>query len=246
MSGHSKWSTIKHRKGAKDAKRSKIFTKIIKELTVAAKEAGPDPEANSRLRLAVQNAKGANMPKDTIERAINRGSGSDGVVYQEVTFEGYGPNGIAVFVECATDNNTRTVSNIRAIFNKHNGSMGKNGSLEFLFIRKGVFTIEAAEIDEEEFILEAIDGGAEDVVKEGDLFLIYSSFDDFGNMQNKLEELSIEPKSAELQRIPLNTTALDVGSAKKVLAMIEKFEDDDDVQNVYHNLELTDELMATL
>ncbi|RMG79342.1 MAG: YebC/PmpR family DNA-binding transcriptional regulator [Bacteroidetes bacterium] len=171
MAGHSKWANIKHRKSAQDAKRAKIFTKIIRELTTASKEGGPDPESNPRLRLAIQNARGANMPKDTIERAIKKGQGGDAESYQEVTFEGYGPHGIAIFIEATTDNNNRTVANIRAIFNKHNGSLDKKGALEFMFERKGVFTIpvEQVKIDPEEFEMELIDGGLEEIVKEDDV-----------------------------------------------------------------------------
>ncbi len=248
MAGHSKWANIKHRKSAQDAKRAKIFTKIIRELTTASKEGGPDPESNPRLRLAIQNARGANMPKDTIERAIKKGQGGDAESYQEVTFEGYGPHGIAIFIEATTDNNNRTVANIRAIFNKHNGSLDKKGALEFMFERKGVFTIpvEQVKIDPEEFEMELIDGGLEEIVKEDDVYIVYTSFEDFGTMQKKLEEMGIEPKSAELQRIPTSTKTLDLEAAKSVLKMIDKFEEDDDVTNVYHNLELTDELMEEL
>ncbi|MFQ5335955.1 MAG: YebC/PmpR family DNA-binding transcriptional regulator [Flavobacteriales bacterium] len=246
MSGHSKWANIKHRKGAQDARRSKIFTKLIKELTVASKEGGTDPESNPRLRLAIQNAKGANMPKDTIDKAIKKGQGGDADNYQEVTYEGYAPNGVPIFIEATTDNINRTVSNVRAIFTKYGGSLGKNGSLEFLFDRKGVFTIQAGELDEDELTLELIDGGAEEVEREDDVFVVYASFEDFGNMQRKLEEMHIEPISAEVQRIAKNTTTLKVEASKKVLKMIDAFEDDDDVQKVFHNLELTDELMAAL
>ena len=160
MAGHSKWANIKHRKGAQDAKRSKIFTRIIKELTVAVKEAGTDPDTNPRLRTAMQNAKGANMPKDTIERTVKKASGADGTSYEEVSFEGYASNGVAVFVECTTDNNNRTVANIRAIFSKYGGNLGTNGSLEFIFDRKGVFTIAADKVTMglEEFEMELIDG----------------------------------------------------------------------------------------
>lgn len=246
MSGHSKWANIKHRKGAKDKKRSKIFFKIIREITVASRISGIDSSSNPRLRLALQNAKGANMPKDTIERAIKKGQGREAENYQEVTYEGYAPHGIAIYVETTTDNINRTVADIRAIFTKHGGNLGKNGSLEFIFDRKGVFTVEAEGLDEDEFTLEAIDGGAEDVVKEEDIFVIYTSFADFGNMQKKLDTLGIEPKNAEIQRIPRETKAIDAASAIKVLGMIDKFEDEDDVQHVFHNLELTDELMKEL
>jgi YebC/PmpR family DNA-binding regulatory protein len=245
MAGHSKWANIKHRKGAQDAKRSKIFTRIIKELTVAVKEGGSDPDTNPRLRTAMQNAKGANMPKDTIVRTVKKASGADGASYEEVTFEGYASNGVAVFVECTTDNNNRTVANIRAIFSKYGGNLGTNGSLEFIFDRKGVFTIAAEKIsmDLEEFEMELIDVGLEELEKEGEIVLAYTNFTDFSAMQKKLEELGIELQSAELQRIPNSTKALDVDKSKSVLNMIDKFEEDDDVQNVFHNLEMTEELM---
>ncbi len=245
MSGHSKWANIKHRKGAQDAKRSKIFTRIIKELTVAVKEGGSEQETNPRLRTAVQNAKGANMPKDTIERTIKKASGTGGTSYEEVTFEGYASNGVAVFAECTTDNNNRTIANIRAIFSKYGGNLGTNGSLEFIFDRKGVFTItyENIKIDLEELEMELIDGGLEKLEKEKAIILIYTDFADFSVMQKKLGELEIEIQSAELQRIPNTTKILDVEKSKSVLKMIDKFEEDDDVQNVFHNLEMTDELM---
>ena len=245
MAGHSKWANIKHRKGAQDAKRSKIFTRIIKELTVAVKEGGSEQETNPRLRTAMQNAKGANMPKDTIERTIKKASGADGTSYEEVTFEGYASNGVAVFVECTTDNNNRTVANIRAIFSKYGGNLGTNGSLEFIFDRKGIFTInsENVNMDLEELEMELIDDGQEEFAKEGTRILVYTDLADFSVMQKKFEEMKIEIQSAELQRIPNTTKTLDVEKAKSTLKMIDKFEEDDDVQNVFHNLEMTDELM---
>jgi len=248
MAGHSKWANIKHRKGAQDAKRAKVFTRLIKELTVASKEGGPDADTNPRLRTAIQNAKGANMPKDTIEKAINKGQGGDAETYQELSYEGYGPGGVAIYVEATTDNINRTVSNVRAIFTKAGGSLGKNGSIDFMFERKGVFTIRREDIkfDMDEFEMEVIDGGAEDLEIGDDIVLVYTSFEDFGMMQQKLDDLGIEPKSSELQRIPLNTTEVDVDTAKKVLIMIDKFEDDDDVSQVFHNLEMTDELEKEL
>tara|TARA_E500000331_G_scaffold358490_1_gene425813 strand:- start:15839 stop:16591 length:753 start_codon:yes stop_codon:yes gene_type:complete len=248
MAGHSKWANIKHRKGAQDAKRSKIFTRIIKELTVAVKEGGSDPDTNPRLRTAMQNAKGANMPKDTIIRTVKKASGADGTSYEEVTFEGYASNGVAVFVECTTDNNNRTVANIRAIFSKYGGNLGTNGSLEFIFDRKGVFTIAAEKVsmELEEFEMELIDVGLEELEKEGEIVLAYTNFSDFSAMQKKLEELGVELQSAELQRIPNSTKALEVDKSKTVLNMIDKFEEDDDVQNVFHNLEMTEELMIAL
>ncbi|MBN1986524.1 MAG: YebC/PmpR family DNA-binding transcriptional regulator [Prolixibacteraceae bacterium] len=242
MSGHSKWSTIKHKKGAADAKRSKIFSKLSKEITVAAKLGGADVEANSRLRLAVQNAKGQNMSKDVIDRAINKAD-KDASDFEEVTFEGYGPGGIAIFVECLTDNNNRTVASVRSAFSKHGGNLGTNGSLGFLFDRKGVFVINnTGAIDLEEFELEIIDAGAEELEENNNLIMITTALEDFGSVSKKLEDLGIESESQELQRIPNNTTALEVGDALKVMRLVEKLEDDDDVQNVYHNLEITPEL----
>jgi len=249
MSGHSKWSTIKHKKGAKDAKRAKVFTRIIREITIAARDGGASVEMNPALRLAVQNAKGANMPKDTIERAIKKGVGGEGANLIEITLEGYAPNGIAVFIEATTDNNNRTVANVRAIFNKQGGELGTNGSLSFLFERKGVFTINREVLkgrNLEEFEMELIDGGLEEMEVEDEIVLLYTSFDDFGNMQKLLEKMGIEVENAELQRIPNSTTALDVDAAKKVLKLIDKMEEDDDVNNVFHNLEMTDDLMVAL
>lgn len=246
MSGHSKWSTIKHKKGAKDAKRGKIFTKLIKELTVATREGGPDPAGNPRLRLAIQNAKGANMPKDTIDRAVKKASGEGGAEYVEVTFEGYGPSGVAIFTECMTDNNNRTVSNVRAIFSKHGGNLGTNGSLEFIFDRKGVFYLQIPEsADQDELTLELIDGGAEDVSFDEGFVEITCALEDFGNMQKKLEELELEAESAELQRIPKTYVELVDDEFTKLMRLIDALEDDDDVQKVYHNIDASEEQLAT-
>ncbi|MDY0343180.1 MAG: YebC/PmpR family DNA-binding transcriptional regulator [Lentimicrobium sp.] len=246
MSGHSKWSTIKRKKGALDAKRSKIFSSIIKEITVAVKESGPDPDGNPRLRLAIANAKGASMPKENIIRAINKGSDKDAANYQEIIYEGYAPNGIAIYIECTTDNPQRTVSNVRSYFNKFGGSLGTNGSLAFLFDRKGVFTIPQGSIDMDEFEMEIIDAGAEDIQVEDEMITITTAMEDFGAMVKKLEELGIEPENAELQRLPQNTVKVDLEAAKKVMRLLDLFEDDDDVNNVFHNMELTDELIAEL
>ena len=246
MSGHNKWSTIKRKKGAQDAKRSKIFSKIIKEIQIAVREGGPDPEGNPRLRLAVANAKGASMPKDNIERAINKGGDKDSTSYQEVTYEGYLPHGIAVYIECTTDNTQRTVANIRSVFNKYNGNLGTNGSLSFLFDRKGIFTIPKNDLDEEEFELEIIDAGAEDIEYDDGFFTVTTSMEDFGKMQKKLEEMDVEAENAQLQRIPKDSVTLEPDEAQKILRIIETFEEDDDVQNVYHNLEITDEMLAEM
>ena len=246
MSGHSKWSTIKRKKGAADAKRSKMFSKIVKDITIAVKEGGPDADSNPRLRMAITNAKGVSMPKDNIERAINKGKDKDGASFTELTYEGYLSHGIAVYIECTTDNQQRTVSNVRAIFNKHSGNLGTNGSLSFLFERKGVFVIPKGELDQDEFELEMIDGGAEDIEVDDDFFTVTTAMEDFGNMQKKLEEMNIEPENAELQRIPHDTVELDKEGALKILKVIDLFEDDDDVQKVFHNLEITDEVMEEM
>lgn len=246
MSGHSKWSTIKRKKGAIDAKRSKIFSKIIKDINIAVKDSGPDPENNPRLRLAISNAKGANMPKDNVARAINKAADKDAAHFTETTYEGYAPNGIAVYVECTTDNVQRTVANVRSYFNKFGGSLGTNGSLSFLFDRKGVFTVAKGDIDQDEFEMALIEAGAEDIELEEEYFTIKTAMEDFGSMMKKLEELGIEPESASLQRVPKETTKLDIDSARKVMKLIDLFEDDDDVQDVYHNLEISEELMEEM
>lgn len=243
MSGHNKWSTIKRKKGALDAKRSKIFSKIIKDITIAVKESGADPDGNPRLRLAIANAKGASMPKDNIQRAINKGSDKDSAAFLELTYEGYAPHGIAIFIECTTDNQQRTVSNIRSIFNKYGGNLGTNGSLSFLFDRKGIFTIPAANINLDELELDLIDGGAEDISTEEDIVTITTAMEDFGAMLKKLEELKVEVENAELQRIPKELVKIESDTVRKIMRMIEAFEDDDDVQNVFHTMDIPEEIL---
>ncbi len=247
MSGHSKWSTIKRKKGAADAKRSSMFSKLSKEITIAAKEGGSlDPEYNSKLRIAIQNAKGVNMPKDNIDRAIKKGD-QDGANFMELTFEGYAPNGIAVFVECLSDNNNRTVSTVRSTFTRYNGSLGTNGSLSFLFDRKGVFEfVKTDEMDMDDLEMELIDAGAEDIEMDEENITVTSALEDFGNLNKKLEELKIEATNSELQRIPNDTKALSVEEARVVLKLIDVLEEDDDVQKVFHNLEMTDELAESM
>jgi len=246
MSGHSKWSTIKRKKGAIDAKRSKVFSKIIKEITVAVKEGGEDPDGNPRLRLAISNAKGASMPKDTMQRAINKGSDKNAANFFDQTFEGYLAHGIAVIIECTTDNQQRTVSNIRAIFNKFSGNLGTNGSLSFIFDRKGIFVIPKGDLNQDDFEMEMIDAGAEDIVLEDDFFTVTTSLEDFGAMMKKLEALNIEPENAELQRIPKKTIPLELEDALKIMKVIDIFEEDDDVKSVYHTMEITEELMNAM
>jgi YebC/PmpR family DNA-binding regulatory protein len=244
MSGHNKWSTIKRKKEANDAKRSKMFTKIIKDITIAVREGGPDPDSNPRLRLAIANARGVNMPKDNIQRAINKANEKDSANYVEIVYEGYATHGVAIIVECATDNQQRTISNIRSYFNKHGGSLSTSGSLNFIFDQKGVFRINREKISNfDEFMLEAIDAGAEDVVEDDDMVIIYTPRENFGTMQKTLEKLNIEPDSSKLERIPNTFVKLDKDQALKILKLIDLLEDDDDVQNVYHNMELPDEVL---
>jgi YebC/PmpR family DNA-binding regulatory protein len=246
MSGHSKWSTIKHKKGALDSKRSKIFSKLVKEITVAVKTGGPDPEGNPRLRLAISNAKGVSMPKENIQRAINKGSDKDSASFTECTFEGYAHGGVGIFLEATTDNPQRTVSNVRSYFNKHNGNLGINGSLSFIFDRKGIFMVPIGKLNVDEFELELIETGAEEIQLEEGYFTITTAMEDFGAMMKKLESMKIEPESAQLQRIPKETVKLDLENARKVMRLIDVFEEDDDIQAVYHNLEMNDELMESL
>ena len=237
MAGHSKFANIKHRKGAQDLKRGKVFTKLQKEITVAVKTGGGgDPAMNPRLRLALANARGANMPKDNIDRAIKKAEGGSGENIVEVTFEGYGPDGTAIYVECATDNNTRTVSNIRSYFNKYGGSLGKDGCLEFIFSRKGIFILQGEGLEEEEFTMEMIDVGAEDVEFEEDTVVVICEMGDFENISKRLQEMELEPQEAGLKRIPITTKEVGQKDYPKFEKLIDVIEDDDDVQKVYHNV----------
>ncbi|PID92109.1 MAG: YebC/PmpR family DNA-binding transcriptional regulator [Bacteroidetes bacterium] len=245
MSGHSKWSTIKRKKGANDAKRGKMFTKLIKEITVAASVGGVDPESNPRLRSAIQNAKGMNMPKDNIQRAISKAN-KDASNFMELTFEGMLPNGIGVFIDCLTDNRNRTVGNVRSIFNKRGGNLGTNGSLSFMFERKGIISLPQGELDPDEFELELIDAGIEELELEDGMFMITTPMEAFHTVQMKIQEMGLEPESAELQRIPNDTIELQQDQAIQIMRTIEEFEDDDDVQAVSHNLEISDELSAAM
>ncbi len=234
---------FEYRKASKMARwdrMAKQFTKIGREIAMAVKDGGPDPDSNPALRRAIQNAKGVNMPKDNVERAIKKASGADAENYEEVNFEGYSPGGIAVFVECTTNNNTRTVANVRAIFNKFEGNLGKNGELSFIFDRKGIFTLDVNQVtmDWDEFELEMIDGGAEEIDKDEEEILITTNFEDFGMMNQKLEELGIEVKNAELQRLPNLMKKVSEEHHETLMKMLERFDEDDDVQNVFHNMEM--------
>ena len=242
---------FEYRKASKMArwdKMAKTFSKIGKDISLAVKAAGPDPDTNPGLRRCIQNAKGANMPKENVERAIKKASGVDAEQYEEITYEGYGQGGVAFFVDCTTNNPTRTVANVRAIFNKFDGNLGKNGELAFIFDRKGVFSLDRSLItmNWDDFEMEMIDGGAEEIDQDEEEVFITTAFEDFGTFAHKLDDLGIEPKSAEVQRIPNNSKVVSEDHFKINMKMLERFEDDDDVQNVYHNMEMTDDLMNSL
>ena len=242
---------FEYRKASKMArwdKMAKTFSKIGKDISLAVKAGGPDPDTNPSLRRCIQNAKGANMPKENVERAIKKASGAEAENYEEITYEGYGQGGVAFFVECTTNNPTRTVANVRAIFNKFDGNLGKNGELAFIFDRKGIFSLDQSliKLDWDDFEMEMIDGSAEEIDKDDEEVFVTTAFEDFGALSHKLHDLEIEPKSAEVQRIPNNTKEVSEEHFKINMKMLERFEDDDDVQNVYHNMEITDELMNSI
>jgi len=246
MAGHSKWANIKHRKGAQDAKRGKVFTKMIKEITVAAKIGGADLEANPRLRMAVDKAKQGNMPKDNIDRAIKKGTGDlDGVTYEEGTFEGYGPGGVAMLVEFLTDNRTRTVADVRHLFNKHNGNLGVSGSVAFMFDRKGQITF-SAEADFEKIFEIALEAGAEDVTNEDDIIEVVTTPNEFETVKAAIDAAGIAFESAQITMIPQNTTAIEGKPAEQLMRLIDGLEDNDDVQNVHANFDISDEEMERI
>ena len=245
MSGHSKWHTIKHKKGALDAKRGKIFTKLIKEITIAARSGGGDVTGNARLRKAVSDAKGSNMPNDTIDKAIKRGTGElEGVSYDEITYEGYGPGGVAVLVNTTTDNRNRTVAEIRHAFSKNGGNMGESNSVSWMFNRKGQIVIDAAQKSEDEMMEIALEAGADDVSSDGETHEILTSPEDFHAVLEAIKAKGIEPMSAELAMIPQNTIKLEGGGASKMLKLYEALDDHDDVQSVYANFEIDDAELA--
>lgn len=239
----------KHKIFKRNAQLSKLFTRIGKEIAMAVKAGGPSPEANSRLKVAIANARGMNMPKDNIDRAIKKAAGGDEADYQEMTYEGYAPGGVAIFVEAATNNPNRTVGNVRSFFTKVGGTLGTSGSLSHMFERKAEFIVTHEAVgqrDADEFEMELIDGGADDVLREEEGFIIYASYQSFGQMHKKLEELGVEVKSAELKRFPLVTTPADIVTARAVMKLVDLLEDDDDVNAVYHNMDLTEEVAEQL
>lgn len=248
MSGHSKWSTIKRKKGANDAKRGKIFTRLIKEITVAARHGGGDPEGNPRLRSAISSAKAENMPKDNIARAIQKGTGEiAGEVYDEIMYEGYGPGGIAILVECLTDNRNRTVADVRHYFAKSNGNLGESGCVAYMFDKKGLILVDKTKVEEEALMDAALEAGAEDVVEEENEFQVLTAPEDFDEVRNALEEGGISFLDASVSMIPQNTVeVVDEKIARALMKLMESLEDHDDVQNVYANFDIDDALMEQL
>ncbi len=242
MSGHSKWSTIKRKKEKEDAKRGKIFTKLIKEITVAARQGGGDPEANPTLRTAIQNAKASNMPQTNIDRAIKKGTGElPGAVYEQVTYEGYGPQGVALLIESLTDNKNRTVSDIRHILSKHNGHLGETGSVAWMFDQKGVISVEEA--NEDELLALALEAGAEDMRSEDSSYEIIIPPENLQAVKKKLKERGIEYQSAQITRIPQTIIKLEGKAAEQTLRLMEALDDHEDVQNVYSNFDIDVSIM---
>ncbi len=246
MAGHSKWANIQHRKGRQDAARSKLFSKLAKEITVAAKMGDPDPEKNPRLRLAVKEAKSSSVPKDVIDRAIKKSQGGDGDDYEEIRYEGYGPNGVAVIVEAMTDNRNRTASTVRSTFSKNGGNLGETGSVGFMFDRKGEIVYPAEAGDEDMIFEAAIEAGAEDVESSDDGHIIYCADTDLNDVSNVLEEKLGESQSTKLIWKPTTTTEMDLESMQKLMKLIDALEDDDDVQRVTTNFDAADEVMEQL
>ena len=249
MSGHSKWSTIKHKKGAADAKRGQLFTKLSKAIIVAAKEGGPDPAANLSLQNAIEKAKSYSMPKDTIERAIARGAGTDAdaAVYETIVYEGYGPDGVAVLVEALTDNRNRTASDVRHTFTKNGGNLGTTGAVAWLFERRGIVLVDATGVDEDELTLAAAEGGAEDVELDGSVFEVSSAPEDLAAVRQAIEAAGIKIESAELSMVPKTTVEVaEEPSAKKLIRLIEALEENDDIQGVYANFDIPEQVLEAV
>ena len=247
MSGHNKWSSIKHKKGAADAKRGRIFSRLIKEITVAARMGGGDPEGNPRLRSAILSAKTENMPKDNIERAIKKGTGElEGVNYDEITYEGYGPGGVAMLVECLTDNKNRTVADIKYIFDRHAGNLGEPGCVAWMFEKKGMIVFESDKVDEEKLLDVALESGADDVKDDEDGFEVLIPPSDFETVKQAFDDAGLEYSVAEISMIPQNTVKLEGKKAEQMLNLMEALEDNDDVNNVYANFDIPDDVMEAI
>ncbi len=242
MSGHSKWSSIKHKKGALDAKRGKIFTRLAREITVAARDGGGDPDMNPRLRKAISDGKAANMPNDNIDRAIKRGTGEiEGVSYEEITYEAYGPGGVAILIETMTDNRNRTVAELRHLLSKNNGNLGESGSVSYLFDRKGYILVDSKQKSEEELFEIAIEGGAEDLKQDGDNFEIFTAQENFEDVKKAVEDAGIEAEVAEISMIPQTFVKVEGSDAQSMLKLYELLDDYDDVQNVYANFDIDED-----
>ena len=242
MSGHSKWSTIKHKKGAADVKRGKIFTKLIKEITVAARMGGGDQDANPRLRHALNAAKAQNMPKDTFERAVKKGTGDlEGVSYEEILYEGYGPGGVAVLVECLTDNKNRSIADVRYIFGKAGGNVGTDGCVAWMFDKKGLISVNKEDSDEETLMEVALEAGAEDIKDEGDVFEIITAPEDFDAVKEAVDTAEIKYEVAEITMLPQNMTAVEGKEAEQMIRFMEALDDCDDIQKFYTNADIPDE-----
>jgi len=244
MSGHSKWASIKHKKAATDAKRGKIFTKIIRELTISARQAGGDPNTNPRLRLAIQKAKDANMPADNIDRAVKKGTGElEGMTLEEVTYEGYGPSGVALMIQVLTDNKNRTTSEIRKLFSKKGGNMAGQGAVSWIFEKKGYIVINKSAVEEDKLMSLALEAGAEDMQTEESKYAVTTAPADFEKVKGVLEEKNIPMEVSEVSMIPKSNVKVMGEDAKKVLSLVEELEDHDDVQNVYANFDIPDEVI---
>jgi YebC/PmpR family DNA-binding regulatory protein len=249
MSGHSKWSSIKHKKGAADAKRGKLFSKLARAIIVAAREGGPDPASNLALQNAIEKARSYSMPKDNIERAIARGSGAgaDTETFEQVVYEGYGPNGVAIIVEALTDNRNRTASDIRHVFTKNDGNLGTTGAVAWLFERRGIVTVDADRADEDSVMLAAAEGGAEDVAQDGSSFQVTTSIESLSSVREALEQAGIEVESAETTMVPKTTIELDdEAAARKTLRLIDALEELDDVDEVYANFDIPERLLEAV
>ena len=247
MSGHSKWSSIKHKKGAADAKRGKIFTKIIKEITVAARIGGGDPNANPRLRQAIANGKQVNMPQDNVTRAIKKGTGElEGVHYEEISYEGYGPGGVAILIEAMTDNKNRTVGELRSLMGKNGGNIGENGCVAWIFEKMGLIVIDATDRDEDDLMELVLEAGADDLLKEDDRFEIKTTVENFEAVRKALEDKGIEMEFAEITRLPGNTVEVNEKKGRQLLRLMDLLEDHEDVQKAYSNFDIPEEVMVAI
>ena len=249
MSGHSKWSSIKHKKGAADAKRGKLFSKLARAIIVSARDGGPDPDGNVALANAIEKARGNSMPKENIERAIARGAGAtgDGEAYEQITYEGYGPGGVAILVDAVTDNRNRTAAEVRHIFAKHDGNLGTSGAVSWLFERRGIVLVDADTVDEDELTLAAAEGGAEDVVREGSTFQVVCAPDDLPAVRRALEDAGLSYESADATMLPKTTVQVDdEGTARKILRLMDALDDNDDVQEAYSNFDIPERVLEAV